>query len=412
MLDLPMPVRSAGVRSAGKSLLSLALMDARNHSLRCLTAYEQWLAPLNFVVPALAELTPPLWLLGHIAWYQERWVPRNIQRQRGALADPATPRLASIEPDSDRWYDPANSPPDSRWLLDLPDVQYTRRYLADTMDITLELLELVGDSDDELYFFRMALLYEDIQGEALVSMAQTLGLPSGHGLLARRTRQPHHEPLKMLTQTWCLGAAPQADHTGFTFDNECGAHDVKVQAFEIDAQPVSWAQYADFVDDGGYEDPRWWCLAGWTWKKHLQRRAPRHVEKMRYGVVQRHFGRSIEVSMNNPVEHVSWFEAQAWCRWAGRRLPTEIEWELAACSGSSQGFAWGQTWEWTASTFEPYPDFVAGPDRMYSQAGFGTHKVLRGASLATRDRLRHPQFRGFQLPDRDDAFCGFRSCSL
>jgi EgtB-related family protein len=116
--------------------------------------------------------------------------------------------------------------------------------------------------------------------------------------------------------------------------------------------------------------------------------------------------------MEHPVEHVSWFEAQAWCQWAGRRLPTEAEWEMAASTGGSRGFRWGEVWEWTSSAFEPYPGFVAGPDRAYSQTGFQTHKVLRGASLATRERLRHLNFRNFHLPHRDDIFCGFRSCNL
>jgi iron(II)-dependent oxidoreductase len=414
MIDLlPMPVRSSDVRHAGKGMLSLALMEARNHTLRWLTAYEQWLEPMNFVVPPLAELTPPLWLLGHVGWYQERWVPRNVQRQRGPLADPTAPRLASIEPDSDRWYDPANAPPDSRWLLDLPNVHSIKRYLADTLDISLELLERVEDSDESLYFFRLALFNEDLHGETLARMAQILGLPSAHGLVVPRPAlSPWRQPLHVGARTWSLGGVEESGSPGgFAFDNEQPRHGVRVAAFEIDAQPVSWTEYVRFIEEDGYADPAWWSPAGWDWKQREQRRAPRHVDKIQHGVLQRHYGRSTAVAMGAPVAHVSWHEAQAWCRWAGRRLPSEVEWEVAACGGG-QGFRWGEVWEWTASTFEPYPGFVAGPDRAYSQAGFGTHKVLRGASLATRERLRHPKFRSFQLPERDDAFCGFRSCAL
>jgi EgtB-related family protein len=111
------------------------------------------------------------------------------------------------------------------------------------------------------------------------------------------------------------------------------------------------------------------------------------------------------------VTHVSWYEADAWCRWAGRRLPTEVEWEHAATAGASRGLRWGQVWEWTASTFRPYPGFSAGPDRNYSEPWFGSRKVLRGASIATRGRLRDARYRNFKLPERDDIFSGFRSCA-
>ncbi len=424
MLELlPPPVRSAGVRQAGKGMLALALMDARNHSLRWLSAYEQWLEPMNFVVPPLAELTPPLWLLGHLGWYQERWVARNVQRHRGRRADPCAPRLASIEPDSDRWYDPANAPPDSRWLLDLPSVFNTKRYLADTIDVTLELLERTPDGDDELYFFRLALFHEDLQGEMLARMAQALGLPSGQGLMAPlplvSSARPQAQripvtlpPLHFAGGAWMLGEAGQDPLAGFAFDNEQPAHAVQVAPFEIDAQPVCWSQFVQFIEDDGYDNPAWWTPLGWAWKERERRRAPRHVDKIRHGVLQRQFGRSTAVRMSGPVTHVSWHEAQAWCRWAGRRLPTEAEWEMAACTGAELGWRWGEVLEWTSSVFEPYPGFSAGPDGAYSQSGFGTHKVLRGASLATRERLRHPRFRHFELPERDDAFCGFRSCAM
>jgi ergothioneine biosynthesis protein EgtB len=414
MFDLrPMNICSSDLRRAGKGLLSLALMDARNHTLSWMAAYEQWLGPMNFLVPPLAELTPPLWLLGHAGWYQERWVPRNVQRHRGESADPEAPRLASIEPNSDRWYDPANAPHDSRWLLDLPSLFSTKRYIIDTMDITLELLEHMEEGDDDLYFFRLALFYEDLLGETLAHMAQTLGLPSaGRGLMAERVEREPLRPIRFDEALWQLGGEEVHGQKGFAFDNEKRAHEVRLGSFEMDAQPVSWAQFTEFVAQGGYDHPAWWSPEGWSWKEKEHRRSPRHVDKIQHGVLQRQFGRSLPVDMAHPVEHVSWFEADAWCRWAGRRLPTEAEWEFAASTGAAQGFRWGEVWEWTSSVFEPYPDFVAGPDRAYSKLAFGSHKVLRGASLATPERVRHTKFRNFQLPKRDDIFCGFRSCAL
>ena len=113
-----------------------------------------------------------------------------------------------------------------------------------------------------------------------------------------------------------------------------------------------------------------------------------------------------------PAMHLSWWEAQAWCRWAGRRLPLEMEWEMAAETASRRGFRWGDVWEWTASSFRPYPGFVPGPDAAYSQAWFERTKVLRGGSTATRARLKSARFRRFAEPASDQLFCGFRSCAL
>ena len=111
--------------------------------------------------------------------------------------------------------------------------------------------------------------------------------------------------------------------------------------------------------------------------------------------------------------HVSWWEADAWCRWAGRRLPAEVEWELAAHTAARQGFRWGDVWEWTGTTFRAYPDFVPDPWRAYSEPSFGgSHKVMRGASFATRERMKSPRFRAFEPPQCDHLFVGFRSCAL
>ena len=410
MVDIGTPdIHSAPMRRAGKDLLSLALMDARNHTLRWIGVYEEALAARQFTVPRQPDLEPPLWLLGHIGWFHEHWIARNVQRTRGTRCDASAPRLASVLADADRWYDPALAPHAARWQLDLPDLQATKQYLADTMDITLELLETADDANDALYFFRLALFREDLLGERLAEMAQTLGLPLAGtpGLLQDMAGTAPREPLLFPATRWPLGSPPN----GFVFDNEKWAHEVAVPEFEIDAQPVTWAAYGEFVEDGGYDEPRWWSDAGQAWLAQQERRVPRHVDQMRQGVLQRRFGRLTRVPMPQPVLHVSWHEAEAWCRWAGRRLPSEVEWEAAAQS-YSRGFAWGVVWEWTASTFRPYPGFSADPWAGYSQPFFGRCKVLRGASFATRLRMRHTKFRRFEAAERDDMFCGFRSCAL
>jgi ergothioneine biosynthesis protein EgtB len=394
------------MRAAGKELLSLALMDARNHTLRWIGAYERALDDASLRVPLLPELNPPLWELGHIGWFQEYWIARNVQRSRGDACDPTQARLASILPHADRWYDSSAVPHDTRWSLDLPDLHDTKQFLVQTLETTLDLLHATPDDDTSLYLYRLALFHEDMHGEAFAYMSQTLGLETG--LLPALATTAPRDPLLFPATLWPLGSA----RAGFVFDNEKWRHEVSVPEFEIDSQAVTWAQYCEFVEDGGYDERPYWSDEGWAWLQREGRRTPRHVDQLRHGVLQRRNGRLMRVPLAQPVMHVSWYEAQAWCRWAGRRLPTEVEWEAAAHQGATRGFRWGDVWEWTASTFHPYPGFAADPYRDYSQPWFGTHKVLRGASFATRVRMRHPKYRNFYLPQRDDIFCGFRSCAV
>ena len=398
------------LRDARRDALSLALIDSRNHTLRWIAVYEQAQGADALRRSPAPGIDPPLWTLGHIGWYQERWIARNIQRGRGAACDPTQPPLAPIRADADRWFDPQLASTADRVGLDFPDLQALRNDLAAGIELALELLEAAADSDEELYFFRLVLCHESRFGESLATDAQSLGLPLGDagGLLAELVTPTLRPPLQFPATRWTLGSPP----IGFALDNELPMQPVDVPEFEIDSQPVSWAQYAEFVADGGYDDPRWWSEAGWRWVQQTERRVPRHVSQMRHGVLLQRFGQIARVPLGQPAMHLAWFEAEAWCRWAGRRLPSEVEWEVAVHQGASRGFRWGDVWEWTASTFRPYPGFEPGPDRSWSQPCFGVCKVLRGASFATAARLRHRKFRHFLRPERDDAFCGFRSCAV
>ncbi len=405
------------LRSAGKDVLSLGLIDVRNRTLAWASLLETALGGQALRLSAelgatIADaLDPPLWTLGHLGWFQEEWIGRNVQRGRGPWSDPAGPRLASILPGADRWYDPEAVPHATRRELaaaELPDLQATRQYLVESLETTLDLLDAVReDEDDALYFHRLALFHEELHLEDFAVLAQTLGFEPPPGAVPRVATQAARPPLFFPATRWLQGASAP----GFAFDNEREPHPVAIPEFEIDAQAVTWAQYSEFVEDGGYDERSHWSQAGWAWAEREARRTPRHVDQMRHGVLRRRFGQLTRVANAEPAVHVSAWEAEAWCHWAGRRLPSEVEWEAAAHQGATRGFRFGDVWEWTASTFRPYPGFVPGPWRAYSVPCFGNTRVLRGASVATSRSLRSARFRKFAEPGRDDGFFGFRSCA-
>ena len=180
------------MRRAGRELLSLALIDARNHTLHLLSLYEQALGSAALAVPRQEDIDPPLWLAGHIGWFAEWWIARNTQRAFGAECPVRPTRLAAIEPEADGWWNPAQVEAKQRWSLELPDLEQTKAYLLDTLESTLELLEHAVETDAGLYFYRLALFHEDLRGEQLVVMAQTLGLPLG---IEARPAPVEREPL-------------------------------------------------------------------------------------------------------------------------------------------------------------------------------------------------------------------------
>ena len=405
------------MRAAGSELLSVALMDARNHTLHLADQIASHLQVVDASIAPTDTCDPLSWTLGHVAWFQEWWIARNMQRSRGRACDPLASRLPSLESAADTWWDDAQVARSRRWQLAMPDMDTIKAYQLATLESTLELLDKVPDTDDALYFYRLALAHEDMHGEELIAAAQEWGVPLDlvmPGPLQLRA------PLLIPATPWPMGSEAQS---GFSFDNERLLHRIDVPEFEIDAQVVTWAQYVEFVDDGGYDRPELWHADGWQWLQHQAGaegvdaggRAPRYVQQIGVAsgaVMQTRFGSARRMLGGQPAMHVSWWEADAWCRWAGRRLPAEVEWELAACTATRRGFQWGDVWEWTGSTARPYPGFVADPWGDYSQACFGSHKVLRGASFATRERMRLARFRNFQLPHCDRQFSGFRSCAL
>lgn len=395
---------AVAMRRAPASLLQLALMDARNRTLGWLSAFDGLQFQTTF-----DGFDPPWWLAGQAAWFQEFWVARHVQRGRGEAADPGGVRLASLHPQADAWFDPAASSRAARWQAEGPDAETLRQYLADTLDTTLDLLDKAGEGDDVLHVYRQVLHHEDRLGEQLAVLVQALDLaPERQQGLVERGLWPalpgraRREPLLLGGQRIQLGSPPG----GFVPAGERWAHAVQVPEFEIDVQPVCWSQFAEFVDDGGYDDRRWWSEAGWDQLEASGRRAPRYVEQVSGGVLARRGGRLQRLPGAQAVVHVTAHEAEAWCRWAGRRLPSEAEWELAATLATARGFAWGEVTEWVAGTARAYPGGAAWP------VDATANRVQRGASAWASPRLRHPRARQAVAAARDEGFVGFRSCAI
>jgi ergothioneine biosynthesis protein EgtB len=405
MHDASLTRAAVDARRGPPQALAEALAASRADTLATFAAYERALPGLQ--VPLRTELNPPLWELGHIGWFQEYWLARNPQCRLGARADPDAARRAPLRPGADALYNSSRVPHDSRWQLPLPDAAATRADLARQLEQTLALLGQAGADDDALYFFRLALLHEDMHHEAALYMARGLGIPIADERWRARPLPEPGAPLAIGACGWRLGSEPGA---GFAFDNELPGLAVALAAFAIDAQAVRWAEYLPFVDAGGYDDPRWWTEAGAAWRAAQPAGRPRYLRRGAGGWAQWRDGRWQPLDPREAACHLTRHEAEAWCRWAGRRLPTEAEWECAACTAPA-AFRWGDVWEWTASPFAPFPGFEPHPYRDYSAPWFDGRPVLKGASHATQPRMRHPRYRNYFPAERNDVPAGFRSCA-
>jgi iron(II)-dependent oxidoreductase len=361
------------------SALSADLEASRANTLRVTAHFDA----ARLLGPKLPIVNPPLWEIGHVGWFQERWCLRA--RDDGSLGE-------SILPDADRLYDSSNVPHDTRWDLPLPDLKKTRAYLAAVLDKVLSRLAREAESEKLAYFVRLATLHEDMHAEAFCYTHQTLGYPEPQfGVRVRIPPTPEpgssYSDPELFFAGGTIRMGVERGTKEFFFDNEKWAHDVEVRPFRISARPVSNQEYAQYVDDGG-KAPRYWRKRDGEW-------------------LEQRFDRWQPIDREAPVRHVDWNEAQAYCRWKGRRLPSEAEWQMAASR-----MRWGEVWEWTSSPFAPFPGFSPDPYTDYSQPWFHTHKALRGASFATPERLVRPGFRNFYMAERGDVFAGFRTCRM
>ena len=403
MHDTSLTPEAERARRGGPQALAAALRAARDDTLATFADVEAALPALQ--VPLRPELNPPLWELGHIGWFQAWWIGRNPARADGVDADPEVPRRPSGIDDT--LYDSSRVPHDSRWSLPLPDAAATRDALAAQLQETLTLLAVSGADDRSLYFFRLALLHEDMHHEAALYMARGLDLPIEDPRWQPRPLPEPPPPLRFEPGPWQLGRGAAA---GFSFDNELEGHQVLLPAAEIDAQVVRWAEYLPFAEAGGYADARWWTAEGWRWRTERGLEAPRFLRREGGRWQVRRFARWQPLDLREAACHLSLHEAEAWCLWAGRRLLEEAEWERAACTRGA-AFRWGDVWEWTASPFRPYPGFRPHPYRDYSQPWFDGRPVLRGASHLTQPRLRHARYRNFFPAGRHDVPAGLRTAA-
>lgn len=390
-------------RTAMPNEIADALQDARDYTLMLFECHAGAGLDQAGRVPMLPTLNPPLWELGHIAWFAEWYVLREAK-----ASDPMAAQRTSMLTKGDDWFDPNTVPHRARWKLELPSTGALKTYWHEVLDRVLDKLSRTRNDESGLYPYRLVLAYEDMRGELLAQMLQTLGLVLPPQLAARSIPLWAEGEIDFPGGSFTLGSAQDE---GFVFDNEKWAHPCRLPAFSMDSTLVSNEQYAEFVDDGGYQRAEYWSPAGLEWLMARERSAPRDwLRDGRYWRCDR-FGRQIALQAHEPVRHVSLFEAQAYCRWAGRRLLTEAEWEYAALT-EHPALRWGDLWEWTCSPFEPYPGFSPDAYREYSEPAFHTHQSVRGASFATRQRMRSPKFRNFFLPWREDMFIGFRTCAL
>lgn len=382
-------------------------------------------------LPPAPGFRPIMWHRGHIAAYEAYWL---LQKAKGEPS--RNPRFDAI-------FDPIHTPRED--ASNLPPLDEIDAYIDDTRRAVLEFLEQTGEDDSDL--FQLVLQHELQHQETLLYLLHLLDpsakqRPSGTSDLTRPATGAERGTVTVEGGSFRMGAAGPA----FSYDNERPVLAVELPTFRIDRLPVTNAEFAGFVEGGGYAIPELWSEGGFAWVESNAIRHPHSWLPGRSWSVRGLF-ETRPLDPDEPVWGVSWFEADAYARWAGRRLPTEWEWEYASRGPLSHEFAWGgepptaergnfdnplggptpagafsdgaspsgcldmtgNVWEWTSTPFAGYPGFVADPYPEYSELWFdGDHRVARGGSWATRSPILRASFRNFFRRPFRIGFIGFR----
>jgi iron(II)-dependent oxidoreductase len=381
-----------------------------------------------------SELMSPLvWDLAHCAHFEELWLVRAL-----GGSGSADPRLDDL-------YNAFAHERSERATLELLTPAEAQRFAEDVRGRSLELLDDVDLGAERLtedaFVYGMLVQHEHQHVETMLQTLQLREAPYPLVEPAPRTGRPTASEVLIDGGTFVMGT----DDEPWAYDNERRAHEVELGPYYIDTVPVTNAEFADFVEAGGYADERLWQPEGWAFRQEESLEHPGFWRREDGGWTRRRFGNWERLPLDEPVQHVCWYEADAFARWAGKRLPTEAEWERAAGSGEQRRYPWGEeagdeanlagarfapaavgaypdgasadgvehllgdVWEWTASDFTAYPGFEAFPYDEYSKVFFGSeYRVLRGGSWATHPLAVRSTFRNWDFPIRRQLFAGFR----
>jgi len=423
--------------------LAERLINTRQREL----ALMEGLSQEQLIGPADRITEPPLWELGHVGWFQDRWILQNLDH------------LDPVDETADSLYDSFNIPNAERWHLHFPSFGQTIEYITDILEKIILRLEGRTPSEEEVYFYKLVLNHEEMHSETMHHIRHTLSYPSPD--FPNEKWEPEIDTTFELRDigipsgVYLLGGTPDQP---FVFDNEKWAHPISIKAFKISNTPVTFGQYQRFVDEGGYQERSFWSDEGWDWLENSEHNHPTFWKKDdAENWMWRWFDHWLPIAPFLPMVNVNWYEANAYCEWIGRRLPSEAEWELAASASPTPDgdkftkekrlYPWGDqlpelnaanlnsatggladvraypdgdsafglrqmvgnVWEWTSDTFEAYPGYVIDPYDTYSEPSFGKQKVLRGGCWATRPHVIRNTFRNFYTPDRNNIFAGFRT---
>jgi iron(II)-dependent oxidoreductase len=434
------PARARASAGDRKALIAARLATVRERTLLLVRDLSE--EALNRVHDPL--MSPIVWDLGHMATFEDLWL---AQRPFGK---------APLRDGLDKVYDPSTAPRSERGELPYLRSSECLEYMEAVRERVLACLEAADlDADDDRllengFVYEMLLRHEQQHSETIL---QTLQIMTAEAYTPRRVFDTPVATKHDLEMVLVPGGPFEmgADAEGFAYDNERPRHVRDVGTFLIDAAPVTNGAVIAFVADGGYERREWWSDGGWAWREREQISLPRYWRTDGSDFTVRSFAEAEAVDPARPVCHVSWFEAEAFARYAGKRLPTEAEWEKAASWDQPAGIkrrypwgdrAWGRSdanldqlafgtapagaypgaaspcgarqmlgdvWEWTATGFDGYAGFQAFPYKEYSEQFFGgPYKVLRGGSWATQPGAVDNTFRNWDYPERRQIFAGFR----